>query len=345
MNSILMDVLRGKTTSRPPVWMMRQAGRVLPRYRALRESYTFHELMQDPDLCAQVTLMPVEDLGVDAAILFSDILVIPVAMGASLEWSDHGPVFTNPLAQYDTPSKLIHPDPSRLEYIYHAIDRIIAQRKPDTPLIGFCGAPLTVLCYLLQGVSSKHDFPQAVKFFYSHPQETRRLVDQVVEMTIDYALHQVTHGVDAFQIFESHAGLLPEEMYRELFLPAVARIGRALKEKNVPVIFFPKGIGHNLKYITPDICDFISVDWQTDIVEARRQTDPNIGLQGNMDPRIFYAPKEVIQAKLESYIPFFAANPNWIFNLGHGVLADTPVEQLKWTVEWIKNTNWSHDKI
>lgn len=341
MESLFLNTLKGNPGNRPPVWFMRQAGRILPNYQELRKNYSFHELMRDPDLCAEVTLMPVRDLGVDAAILFSDILVIPVAMGEEIEWTDHGPVFPKPLAQFDKPSKLLRPDASKLDYIYKNIDRILEKRDANTPLIGFCGAPLTTLCYMLQGISTRSNFPEAVKFFYANRKETQNLVDALTEFTIDYALHQVEHGVDAFQIFETHAGLLPAEMYKEIFLPAVEKIGKAIKEKGIPVIYFPKGIGAGLKYIHPDTCDFVSIDWQTDLFEARKMVHPSLGLQGNMDPRQLYASKEEIEKKLKQYIDFFNVDNRWVFNFGHGVEANSSFENLKFIVDWTKEANWT----
>lgn len=340
MNSIFLDKLHGKSTSRPPVWFMRQAGRVLPDYRQLRERYSFHHLMTDPHLAAQVTLMPVDDLGVDAAILFSDILVIPIAMGMELEWTDKGPVFVQPLAEAKNPIELLHPAPEKLEYIYKVIDQILITRKADTPLIGFCGAPLTVLCYMLQGLSSKMAFPDALRFFYTHRAETLRLLDAVTEMTIYYAECQIEHGIDAFQIFDTHAGVVPTSLYTQIFLPAVRRIADAIRAKNVPLIYFPKGLGCGLQQIDKSVCDYVGIDWQTDIRQARKMIPKEVGLQGNLDPRLLYAHQNEITAVLESYKPFFSESPNWIFNLGHGVQADTDVERLKGVVDWIKTTQW-----
>lgn len=341
MNSIFLNTLKGHPGERPPVWFMRQAGRILPGYQKLRNRYSFQELMHDANLCAEVTLMPVKDLGVDAAILFSDILVIPMAMGEEIVWTDNGPVFSDPLSRYDEPVKQLNTDGCKLEYIYRAIDRIVEKRDNDTPLIGFCGAPLTTMCYMLQGISTKSNFPEAVKFFYRNRKETEKMVDAITEFTIDYATHQAEHGIDAFQIFESNAGIIPSEMYKEMFLPSVNKISEALRAKGIPVIFFPKGLGTGLKDITPVTCDYVSIDWQMDIFQAREIVDPAIGLQGNMDPRLLYASKEDIEYKLKQYIAFSRVNKNWIFNFGHGIASDSSFENLKFIVDWIKNTHWN----
>ena len=183
MDSIFLKTILSKECQRPPVWLMRQAGRVLPRYQQLREQYSFAELMETPELAASVTMMPVKDLGVDAAILFSDILTIPMAMGMEIEWTERGPRFPHPLSHYQQPLKHISAIPERLDHVYQTIDRVVGQSR--VPLIGFCGAPLTTLCYMLQGIGTKSTFPEAKKFFYENREATRRLVDAVTDLSIE----------------------------------------------------------------------------------------------------------------------------------------------------------------
>ncbi len=341
MNSILLDTIQGKAHKRPPMWFMRQAGRVLPNYNALRVKHSFREMMADKSLGAKVTLMPVYDLGVDAAILFSDILVIPVAMGMELNWTDKGPVFPEPLSSFPSPVSRLQPDPAKLEYIYEVIDEVIRLRPADIPLIGFCGAPLTTLCYMLQGISSNGNFPDAVKFLYRYKAEAQKLIDAVTELSVHYARKQIEHGIEIFQLFETHAGLLPVEMYMELFMPAVQRIANAVRAEGIPFIFFPKGFGTGLQYITPELCEMVSIDWQMPLVHARKMVHPKVGLQGNIDPRLLYADQELIANELENLKTFFAENPRWILNLGHGFLPDTPYENAKYMTDWVKNTDWS----
>ena len=339
MTNLFLDVLNRYCVNRPPFWFMRQAGRVLPNYNKLREQHSFRELMSTPELAAKVTLLPVDDLGVDAAILFSDILTIPVAMGMEIEWTDKGPRFCNPLSTMEHPLEKLNCDGEKLSHVYSAIDFVVKQQR--APLIGFCGAPLTTLLYMLQGTSAKHDFPEAKKFIFRNKKETKRLVDAVTSFSIDYALKQIAHGVQAFQLFDTHAGLVPFEMYNELFMPAVKRISDAVRGKGVPFIYFPKGIGCGLESITPDICDFVSVDWQTPLSKARQMVHSEVGLQGNIDPMLLFCSKDVIAAHMEKYYkPYFAEHNDWIVNLGHGVLADTPFENLKFLADWIKETNW-----
>ncbi len=337
---ILLQTLKGKSTSRPPVWFMRQAGRVLPNYLKLKENYSFWQMMQKPEVAADVTLMPIYDLGVDAAILFSDILVIPYAMGMGLDFTDDGPVFEKPLAQRSNPLDSLNPDPSKLEYIYKVVDEIIKNRPANIPLIGFCGAPLTVLLFMLQGLGRKGDFPEAIKFIYQNKQTTRKLVEELTDLSVVYAQEQIRHGVEVFQLFDTHAGIIPFDLYRELFLPATKRLADAVRAKDVPFIFFPKGIGNGIASITPEYCDFLSIDWQISLATARNLVHKDVGLQGNIDPRLLFAPQKEILKTLESYIEFGSENQDWIFNLGHGFMPGLPYENAKFLADWVKSTDW-----
>jgi len=342
MNSILIDTLKGKKTSRPPVWFMRQAGRVLPDYNKLRETYSFTELMEDAKLASQITLMPISKLGVDAAILFSDILVVPAAMGMKFNFSSKGPKSYVTLKKIENPVNFLKPDENKLEYIYHIIDRINKEKSPDIPLIGFCGGPLTTLCYMIEGFGSAKDFPETVNFFYQRKKEAKKLIDLVTEISIIYAKGQIAHGIDVFQLFETHAGVIPADLYKEMILPSVKKIGDAVRETGTPFIYFPKGIGTGLKFMSKNIADFISIDWQTPISVARKMLPSEVGIQGNLDPRILLIKDEKkIINELEKYSVFFSENNNWIFNLGHGLLPDTPIKNIQTTVKWIKNQKGS----
>jgi len=340
-NSVFIDTLNGKSTSRPPVWFMRQAGRVLPNYLKLREKHTFTELMHSAPLAAEVTLMPVYDLGVDAAILFSDILVIPAALGMKLNFTDAGPKFDVALKELEDPSAHLKPDASKLEYIYAAIDEVIRIRPENTPLIGFCGAPFTTLCYMVQGLSSNHTFPDAVALLYRDKKMAHKLLAAITELSIVYARTQARHGISAFQIFETHAGLIPADLYQEMMMPYVRQIAQAVRAEGCPVIFLPKGLGYGIKNIQPEDADFLSVDWQMPIEDARKLVHKEIGLQGNLDPRLLFADQATIVETLEKQVAFGSREQRWIFNLGHGFLPGIPYENAKLVVDWIKNTNWN----
>jgi uroporphyrinogen decarboxylase len=340
---IFIETLKGRKTERPPVWFMRQAGRVLPTYLELRKQHSFNELMHSPKLAAEVTLLPVYDLGVDAAILFSDILVIPVALGMHLEFTDSGPKFDKALKEIKNPVAYLTPDSSKLEYIYKAIDVIQKTKPADTPLIGFCGAPFTTFCYMVEGMSSSHNFPDTVALLYKDKALANKLLNLITELSVEYALNQVKHGISAFQIFETHAGLIPSELYFEMIMPYVRKISSAVRQAGCPVIFLPKGIGTGIAHISPDDTNFLSIDWQTPIEEARRIVHPEIGLQGNLDPRLLLADKADILEKLNRYVDFGSKNQNWIFNLGHGFIAGIPFENARLVVDWVKKTNWKRE--
>ena len=339
--SIFIETLKGNQTERPPVWFMRQAGRVLPSYLELRKRHSFSELMQSPELAAQVTLLPVHDLGVDATILFSDILVIPVALGMNLNFTDAGPRFDKALKDLDDPISLLSQDASKLEYIYKAIDAYHKAKPENTPLIGFCGSPFTTLCYMVQGLSSNHTFPDAVALLYKNKKLAHNLLSMIADLSVEYAVNQVKHGISAFQIFETHAGLIPSDLYFEMIMPYVRKISSAVMQANCPVIFLPKGLGTGISHINPEDTNFLSIDWQTPIEEARRLVHPEIGIQGNLDPRLLLADQATILETLDRYVSFGSKNHNWIFNLGHGFIPGIPFDNAKFVVDWVKKTNWN----
>lgn len=343
-NSIFIDTLKGVKCERPPVWFMRQAGRVLPSYLELRKQHSFRELMLNPELAAEVTLLPVNDLGVDAAILFSDILIIPEALGMDLKFTDKGPIFDNPLQDARNQLSSLKPDSSKLEHVYKALDIIKKQKPEDVALIGFCGAPFTTFCYMVEGNSTNHNFSNAIKLFYNDPKLSAQILEIITELSIEYATTQTEHGIDVFQLFETHAGLIPSEMYIERIMPFVNRITNAVRSKNTPVIFFPKGLGTGLAHINYDVADFVGIDWQYSLSEARALCDNKVGVQGNLDPRILAIDnKEILEAELEKYKTFGQENYNWIFNTGHGLSPDNKLENVKFVVDWVKKTNWNRD--
>ena len=335
-----MKTLNGEKTSRPPVWFMRQAGRILPNYMKLKETYSFHELMNDKNLASQVTLMPIKDLNVDAAILFSDILVIPHALGLDVEFKKTGPIFNNPL-NYNSKATNLEFDPNKLDYIYDNIDQVIKDKNPDTPLIGFCGGPLTVFLFMFKSEGSKDHMKKAIKFLYEKRKESTEILELITKSSIEYVKGQCNSGINVFQLFETYCGSIPCELYADLILPYSKRILNAAKEEDCPTIFFPKDFGHGMNLINKDICDFISVDWHTSINYARNIIDKKVGIQGNMDPRIFYQDYEQIEAYLNSLTNFGSQNFDWIFNLGHGFLPDMNHEKVKFAIDWIKDKNWN----
>lgn len=339
MKNLLTATLQGETTQRPPVWFKRQAGRILPSYMELREKYGFKHMMDTPELAAKVTLLPIEDLEVDAAILFSDILVVPEALGMNLTF-DPKPSFQPALKDVNNPIDLLKKQPEKLEHIYEAI-RIIQKQKPkQVDLIGFCGAPLTTLCYMYQGFSKKQNFPELLPALYKNKKEMGKIVDAITEMAIHYAVEQVQAGIQAFELFDTHAGIVPLEIYKELFLPAVQRITNAVRSTGTPVIYFPMGIGAGLSLMNHDIADCISIDWQTSLFDVRKHVGKEVVLQGNIDPRLLLTNEETIEKELQPYIAFGRKETKWIVNLGHGMLPEIPVKNVRFLVELLKKTDW-----
>ncbi len=337
-NSILLDTLEGKTRERPPIWFMRQAGRVLPSYMEMRESFTFKELLSDPELASKVTLLPINDLDVDAAILFSDILVIPEALGMNLTFTSNGPMFERSLKHVNEPANELSAKPEKLEYIYATIEKILEDKPTHIPLIGFCGAPFTTICFMLEGGAFGHNFNDILKFLYKYPGKTKNLLEKVTELSVFYAQQQVQQGIDVFQLFDTHAGQIPLEMYFETMMPYNERILSAVREKGTPAIFFPKGIGSGFSRINKDTADVLSIDWQESLHGLRNKVGNELILQGNLDPRVLLADRENIAKTLDQYIKFGKDDEKWIFNLGHGFLANTPYENAKFTVDYMKKS-------
>ncbi len=337
--NIFIENINGNITSRPPVWFMRQAGRILPSYLRLKEKYSFDEMMQNKELAAKVTLLPLDDLGVDAGILFSDILVIPKALGLELEFTAKGPKFHNALDQNINDKNLIF-DSSKLDYIYNNIKEIKSQR-PNTPLIGFCGGPLTTFLFMFRRNESNKDFNHVIKLFYKEKKKCIKIMEMITEASVEYVKNQVKRGIDCFQLFETYCGIIPEEMYTEIVLPYSKKILNTAMDKNCKSIFFPKNYNNGLNQLNKGICDIASIDWQLPIETARSLLSSDIGIQGNMDPRIFFADKKEIEKYLITLSKFGAKNNNWIFNLGHGFIPGIDVKNVNFVVDWIKNHNWN----
>lgn len=337
--NMFIENINGNATSRPPVWFMRQAGRILPSYLKLKQKYSFDEMMHNKELAAKVTLLPIDDLGVDAAILFSDILVIPKALGLELEFTSKGPKFHNALDE-NIVTKHLKFDTKKLDYIYNNIKEIKAQR-PQTPLIGFCGGPLTTFLFMFRRDESKKDFNHVIKMFYKEKKKCIKIMEMLTEASIEYVNKQVESGIDCFQLFETYCGIIPEKIYTEIVLPFSKKILNAAMDKNCKTIFFPKNYNMGLKNINQDICDITSIDWQIPIESARTLLDDKVGIQGNMDPRIFFSDKKEIEKYLVKLTSFGEKNSDWIFNLGHGFIPGIDVNNVNFVVDWVKNHNWN----
>ncbi|WP_370089020.1 uroporphyrinogen decarboxylase [Ekhidna sp.] len=332
-NDLILKAARGEKTERTPVWLMRQAGRILPEYRAVRNSLSgFKELVETPALAAEVTIQPVDILGVDAAIIFSDILVIPEAMGLTYEMVEKkGPHFPKTVEKAADIDKLKVADPSDLSYVYEAIKITKKELDSRVPLIGFAGAPWTIFSYMIEGGGSK-TFSKARKLLYTDPEMADRLLDMITKSTIKYLKSQIRAGADMLQIFDSWAGVLPPEHYSRFSLKYIAKICDAITE--VPITVFAKGAWWALPEMADLNCRTVGLDWNMNPKEARKIL-PNKTLQGNLDPCALYADNESIKQETKKMLDAFGDHPH-IANLGHGVYPDTDPNKVKFFIESVK---------
>ncbi|MYL30597.1 MULTISPECIES: uroporphyrinogen decarboxylase [Halobacillus] len=327
-NDTILRAFRGEETDHTPVWFMRQAGRSQPEYRKLKEKYSLFEITHEPELCAYVTRLPVEQYGVDAAILYKDIMSPLPAIGVDVEIKKGvGPVIHNPVRSKDDILKLGTIDPEAdVPYVLDTI-RLLTKEQLTVPLIGFSGAPFTLASYMIEGGPSKN-YSKTKSLMYSEPMTWFALMDKLADMVIEYVKAQVAAGAEAIQIFDSWVGSLNVEDYRTFIKPVMQRIFSELKEENVPLITFGVGAGHLIHEWDDLPVDVIGLDWRMSITEARNAgvTKP---LQGNLDPTILLSDWDVIEERAKRIIDEGRKHPSHIFNLGHGVTPDIKPETLK----------------
>lgn len=327
-NDTILRAFRGEETDHTPVWFMRQAGRSQPEYRKLKEKYSLFEITHEPELCAYVTRLPVEQYGVDAAILYKDIMSPLPAIGVDVEIKKGvGPVIHNPVRSKDDILKLGTIDPEAdVPYVLDTI-RLLTKEQLTVPLIGFSGAPFTLASYMIEGGPSKN-YSKTKSLMYSEPMTWFALMDKLADMVIEYVKAQVAAGAEAIQIFDSWVGSLNVEDYRTFIKPVMQRIFSELKEANVPLITFGVGAGHLIHEWDDLPVDVIGLDWRMSITEARNAgvTKP---LQGNLDPTILLSDWDVIEERAKRIIDEGRKHPSHIFNLGHGVTPDIKPETLK----------------
>jgi len=334
-NDLLLRTIRGEKTERTPVWLMRQAGRILPQYRSIRKKLSgFKELVTTPELAAEVTIQPVDHLEVDAAIIFSDILVIPEAMGLSYEMiEEKGPFFPEPVTEKYDFNHFRKVDPQDdLRYVLGAIEITKKELNGRVPLIGFAGAPWTLFCYMVEGHGSK-TFSKARRWLYKFPDRSHQLLDLITESTISYLRAQIQAGADLVQVFDSWAGILPPGHYQEFSIPYLQRICKALPE--APLILFSKGANFARESLAELGSQAIGLDWQMDIRESRALVGEQKILQGNLDPCVLYGSKEVIQSETRKMLDAFGPDRH-IANLGHGVYPDTNPDHVRFFVDAVK---------
>lgn len=334
-NDLLLKALKGESVERPPVWMMRQAGRYLPDFMKLKEKYDFFTRCRTPELATEITVMPIRQIGPDAAILFSDILVVPQAMQVEIEMkAGVGPWVPNPINTVEKVEQVIVPDvKEELDYVFQAIKMTKQELNGEVPLIGFAGSPWTILCYLVQGQGSKN-FDKAKKFCFTEPIAAHRLLQKITDTTIAYLKEKVKAGVDAVQLFDSWGGLLEPKDYQEFSWQYMQQIITALKDE-VPVIAYGKGCWFALKQMSESGASALGIDWTCEARNARYLSGGQITLQGNFDPARLYSKPQEIKYMVNDMINAFGKN-RYIANLGHGILPDIPVDNAKAFVDAVK---------
>ena len=334
-NDLFLKALKGQTVNRPPVWMMRQAGRYLPDFMKLKAKYDFFTRCQTPELATEITVMPIDQVGPDAAILFSDILVVLQAMQIPVEMKDGvGPWIPNPIRSSEQVSQVIAPDiHEHLGYVLDAVKMTKQALNERVPLIGFAGSPWTLLCYAVQGQGSKN-FDIAKGFCFSQPEAAHALLQKITDTTIAYLKEKVKAGVHAVQVFDSWGGLLSPEDYNIFSWPYIQQIIDALKEE-IPVIVFGKGCWFALHEMSRSGASALGVDWTCTARNARYLSGGQITLQGNFDPSRLLSPIPKIKAGVHKMINEFGKD-RYIVNLGHGILPNIPVDHAKAFVDAVK---------
>jgi uroporphyrinogen decarboxylase len=335
-NDLFLRALQGQSVDRPPVWMMRQAGRYLPEFRALRDQYDFFTRCQTPEIAAEITVQPIRRFHMDAAILFSDILVIPQAMNIQVEMRPGlGPYLPQPVRTASDVERAEVPDVHQaLGYVFEAI-KITKQKLDDeVPLIGFAGAPWTILCYCVQGQGSK-TFDMAKEFCFTQPEAAHALLQKITDTTIAYLKGKVAAGVDAVQIFDSWGGMLSPVDYQEFSWKYIQQIIDALKP-HAPVIAFGKGCWFALKEMSQSGASALGIDWTLSAMNARYLSGGRITLQGNFDPARLLSPPATITKMVHEMIDAFGKD-RYIVNLGHGILPNIPLENAQAFIEAVKS--------
>lgn len=336
-NDLFIKACKREPIERTPIWVMRQAGRYLPEYRAVRDKYDFITMCKTPELATEVTIQPVDIIGVDAAIIFSDILVIPEAMGMKLEMIEsRGPKLYDPIRNIDQVKKLNRIDPYKeLKYVLDAVALTKKQLNGRVPLIGFAGSPWTLLTYMVEGGGSKN-FSEIKKFIYNQPETAHNLLNILADTVADYLSAKIESGANAVQIFDTWGGILSPEDFREFSLQYIIKVNSKIKRSTEPVIVFAKGVHYNLIELSDCGADVLGLDWTMSLKDVRKLIGNKVALQGNLDPTILYSPKNKIKQEANNILESFGKGNGHIFNLGHGILPDANPDNLKYLVEVVK---------
>lgn len=333
-NTCFLDACRGQRPSRTPIWVMRQAGRYLPEYREVRSKVSFMELVRRPDLCAEVTLQPIDRFDLDAAILFSDILTVLDAMGAEVEFKP-APTVAEPVRTADAIAAMTFGKADdHLGYVYDAVAACKKALSDRVPLIGFCGAPLTTASYLIEGGSTK-DFMHTKRLMFTEPAAFGRLLEGITDILVDYLAGQVRQGVDALQLFESWGAALTPEDYRTHVLPHMHRLVVEAKKHGVPVIAFLRGNASLMEQAATLPADVLGVDWSIGLDKAIEIVGTDKVVQGNLDPMALFAPEQTLVERAQAVVEAGRAAKAHVFNLGHGISRYTEPDQVKLLVDTV----------
>ena len=339
-NDLLIKALLRQDVNRTPVWIMRQAGRYLPEYRAVRSKITnFMDLCKNPELACEVTMQPLARFKLDAAILFSDILTIPDAMGLELGFvKDHGPIFNKPIKTDQDIKNLIIPEPTKeLSYVIRAVEVIKKALNNSVPLIGFAGSPWTLATYMVEGSSSK-TFAKVKALSYSNPKMMHLLLDKLAQATEMYLIAQIDAGANVCMIFDTWGGILTPEGYNDFSLQYMKKIVAGIKSArpHIPVVLFTKQGNQWLEKIADSGCDAVGIDWTVNIKDARERIGDKVAIQGNLDPAVLYSPPDVIRDHVQQIITDFGNNNGHVFNLGHGIYPDVNPEHVSVLIEAVR---------
>ena len=326
--SLFLGACRCEPAERVPVWIMRQAGRYLPEYRAIRKKHNFLEVCRTPDLAVEVSLQPYRVLGVDAVIVFSDILIPAGAMGLSFELTDKGPIIESPLRTAAQIHKLAVFDPEQeTGFLMKAIRRLSRELGPSVPVLGFAAAPWTLACYMIEG-RGKEGFPSAKTMLYADPDLFRTLLGRIASATAEYLRAQIAAGAAAVQLFDTWVGELTLEQYREFALPATQLLIERIGAGDVPIILYTKASSHLISAVAESGASVLSVDWRADLSALREQPGMRVALQGNVDPCVLLGPEEGVRRAAREAVEK-TGGIGHILNLGHGILQQTPVENAR----------------
>ncbi|MCF6766499.1 uroporphyrinogen decarboxylase [Thiotrichales bacterium 19S3-7] len=335
----LVKALRRQPVDKTPIWIMRQAGRYLPEYRQVRATVKdFMSLCKTPELACEVTLQPLRRFDLDAAILFSDILTIPEAMGLNLQFIEgKGPVFDNPIRTENQINQLMHTEVlDALKYVFDAVKLIKQTLAKDKPLIGFSGSPWTLACYMIEGSGSKQ-FNVIRRFMYENSLSLHKLLEQLSIVTANYLIEQIRSGADVVKIFDTWGGILSAQTYKLYSLDYMRKIIMMVKEAypNVPIIVFTKGSGQWLEMIVDSGADGIGIDWQTPMAKAYQMIQQRTAIEGNLDPAVLYADELTIEQEVKRILLEYGDAPGHIFNLGHGIYPDIEPEKVQFLVDCV----------